>query len=173
MNYLHINVARLNAAHMGATHSCFDIFCFGSNQIDFDLCMFLFPKWQVIAVNQRMSETMEKQQSYEEMFAHRYSSEDREYQEYVNRPADPPPIVEDWRGRGGGNHRGRDRRYQDRQGGRGCGGGQEWGGGRSGRGEHHRQQQDRDRYGGHDRGSQPNSYQENSSHYHRPRYDRY
>ncbi|XP_061526815.1 RNA guanine-N7 methyltransferase activating subunit-like isoform X3 [Phycodurus eques] len=120
-----------------------------------------------------MSETMEKQQSYEEMFAHRYSSEDREYQEYVSRPADPPPIVEDWRGRGGGNHRGRDRRYQDRQGGRGCGGGQEWGGGRSGRGEHHRQQQDRDRYGGHDRGSQANSYQENSSHYHRPRYERY
>ncbi|XP_061670365.1 RNA guanine-N7 methyltransferase activating subunit-like [Syngnathoides biaculeatus] len=119
------------------------------------------------------SETTAKQQSYEEMFAHRFSSEDKEFQEYVNRPADPPPIVEDWQGRGGGNHQGRDRRYQDRQGGRGWGGGQGWGGDRSGRGEHHRQQQYRDRYGGGDRGPQPNSHQDNSSYYHRPRYDRY
>ncbi|XP_057693125.1 RNA guanine-N7 methyltransferase activating subunit-like isoform X2 [Corythoichthys intestinalis] len=126
-----------------------------------------------------MSETKEKEQSYEEMFAHRFSSEDQEYQEYVKRPADPPPIVEDWRGRGGGNHRGRDRRYQDHQGGRGWGGGQGWsgdrgwGGDRSGRGEHHRQQQDRDRYQGHDRGSQSNSHQESYSHDDRPRYARY
>lgn len=65
----------------------------------------------------RMTETtettenqQEKQQNYEELFAHRFSSEDHEYQEYVNRPADLPPIVEDWRGRGGGNQRGRDNR---------------------------------------------------------------
>lgn len=57
-----------------------------------------------------MTETAETQQSYEEMFAHRFSSEDQEYQEYLNRPADCPPIVEDWRGRGGGNQRGRDNR---------------------------------------------------------------
>ncbi|XP_077419722.1 RNA guanine-N7 methyltransferase activating subunit-like [Vanacampus margaritifer] len=117
-----------------------------------------------------MSQTTEKQQSYEEMFAHRFSSEDKEYQQYVNRPADPPPIVDDWRGRGGGNHRGRDRRYQDRQGSRGWGEGQGWGGDHSGREGHHRQQQDQDRYGGYDRGS--NSHQENYSHYKRPRYDR-
>lgn len=58
----------------------------------------------------RMSETSENAQSYEELFAHRFSAEDREYQEYLSRPVDPPPIVEDWRGRGGGNQRGRDNR---------------------------------------------------------------
>lgn len=56
-----------------------------------------------------MTETAETQQNYEEMFAHRFSSEDQEYQEYLNRPADRPPIVEDW-SRGGGNQRGRDNR---------------------------------------------------------------
>ncbi|XP_019742087.1 RNMT-activating mini protein [Hippocampus comes] len=118
--------------------------------------------------DRRMSETMEEEQSYEEMFAQRYSSEDEEYQRYVNRPADPPPIVEEWRGRGGGNYQARDRRYQDHQGGRG------WGGNRPGRGEHYRHQQDKDQYGGYDRGSQSNSHQENYSHYHRPMsYDRY
>ncbi|KAM9817132.1 RNA guanine-N7 methyltransferase-activating subunit-like protein [Neosynchiropus ocellatus] len=92
-----------------------------------------------------MAETEEKQQSYEEMFAHRFTSEDREYQEYVNRPADPPPIVEDWRSRGGGQ-RGRDNRYQDRRGYRDGGWGRErgWGGGpgrdgcREWRGGYHR-----------------------------------
>ncbi|KAF3686622.1 RNMT-activating mini protein [Channa argus] len=48
-----------------------------------------------------MTESTETPQTYEELFAHRFTSEDREYQEYVKRPADPPPIVEDWRGRGG------------------------------------------------------------------------
>lgn len=57
-----------------------------------------------------MTETAETQQNYEAMFADRFSSEDQEYQEYLNRPADRPPIVEDWRGRGGGNQRGRDNR---------------------------------------------------------------
>jgi len=55
-----------------------------------------------------MAETTDNQQSYEEMFADRFSADDKEYQQYVTRPADPPPIVEDWRSRGGGN-RGRDR----------------------------------------------------------------
>nr|XP_057945490.1 RNA guanine-N7 methyltransferase-activating subunit-like protein isoform X2 [Doryrhamphus excisus] len=113
-----------------------------------------------------MSETTEKQQSYEEMFANRFTSEDPEYQEYVKRPADPPPIVEDWRGRGGGNHRGRDRRYQDRRG---------WGRDRYGGGGYHRQQhwQGGDQYESHGSGSQPNYHQENSSRYQRPHYDRY
>uniref|UniRef100_A0A3Q3QMH8 Uncharacterized protein n=1 Tax=Monopterus albus TaxID=43700 RepID=A0A3Q3QMH8_MONAL len=57
-----------------------------------------------------MTETTENLQKYEELFGHRFSSEDHEYQEYLNRPADPPPIVEDFRSRGGGNQRGRDNR---------------------------------------------------------------
>lgn len=59
-----------------------------------------------------MTEAAETQQNYEEMFAHRFSSEDQEYQEYLSRPADPPPVVEDWRSRGGGNQRGRDNRWE-------------------------------------------------------------
>lgn len=55
-----------------------------------------------------MTENTGNLQKYEEMFAHRFSSEDPEFQEYLSRPADPPPIVEDWRARGGGHQRGRD-----------------------------------------------------------------
>lgn len=58
----------------------------------------------------RMAETSENLQKYEELFAHRFTSQDQEYQQYLSRPADPPPIVEDWRGRAGGNQRGRDNR---------------------------------------------------------------
>uniref|UniRef100_A0A673BRF4 RNA guanine-7 methyltransferase activating subunit n=1 Tax=Sphaeramia orbicularis TaxID=375764 RepID=A0A673BRF4_9TELE len=60
-----------------------------------------------------MTETQQKLQTYEQMFAHRFSSEDHEYQQYVQRAADPPPTVDDWRGRGGGggNQRGRDNRH--------------------------------------------------------------
>uniref|UniRef100_A0A3P9Q348 RNMT-activating mini protein n=1 Tax=Poecilia reticulata TaxID=8081 RepID=A0A3P9Q348_POERE len=58
-----------------------------------------------------MSDASENTQSYEELFSNRFSPEDSEYQEYVKRPADPPPIVDDWRGRGGGNQRDRDNRY--------------------------------------------------------------
>uniref|UniRef100_A0A3Q3GGU7 RNMT-activating mini protein n=1 Tax=Labrus bergylta TaxID=56723 RepID=A0A3Q3GGU7_9LABR len=50
-----------------------------------------------------MAEATDNQKTFEEMFPHRFSSEDREYQEYVSRPADPPPVVENWRSRGGGN----------------------------------------------------------------------
>lgn len=57
-----------------------------------------------------MTESTDIVQKYEEMFAHRFTSEDQEFQQYVNRPPDPPPIVEDWRSRGGGNFRGRDNR---------------------------------------------------------------
>ncbi|XP_072201527.1 RNA guanine-N7 methyltransferase activating subunit [Excalfactoria chinensis] len=49
---------------------------------------------------------------YEKMFAHRFTADDKEYQEYLKRPADPPPIVEEWRNRSGGNQRNRDR-FQD------------------------------------------------------------
>uniref|UniRef100_H2LE75 RNMT-activating mini protein n=1 Tax=Oryzias latipes TaxID=8090 RepID=H2LE75_ORYLA len=52
-----------------------------------------------------MSEATETLKGYEELFVNRFTSEDQEYQEYLNRPADPPPIVEDWRGRAGGNQR--------------------------------------------------------------------
>uniref|UniRef100_A0A671Y3Y4 RNMT-activating mini protein n=1 Tax=Sparus aurata TaxID=8175 RepID=A0A671Y3Y4_SPAAU len=54
-----------------------------------------------------MAETTETQKEFEELFAHRFTSEDPEYQQYKSRPPDTPPIVEDWRSRGG-NHRGRD-----------------------------------------------------------------
>ncbi|XP_062998642.1 RNA guanine-N7 methyltransferase activating subunit isoform X2 [Elgaria multicarinata webbii] len=43
-----------------------------------------------------MASASELLQSYEEMFVHRYTSEDKEYQKYVQQPADPPPVVEDW-----------------------------------------------------------------------------
>uniref|UniRef100_A0A8C7XF73 RNA guanine-7 methyltransferase activating subunit n=1 Tax=Oryzias sinensis TaxID=183150 RepID=A0A8C7XF73_9TELE len=115
----------------------------------------------------RMSEATETLKGYEELFVNRFTSEDQEYQEYLNRPADPPPIVEDWRGRAGGNQRGRDNRYNDRRGhgDRGWRGHQGWH--RDNRRQHH--WQDRDRGWGH--GSQynqgSNSYQE------RQHYDRY
>ncbi|KAM8895066.1 uncharacterized protein AB9W97_011379 [Spinachia spinachia] len=149
-----------------------------------------------------MAEATESQRNYEEMFPHRFSLDDKEYQQYVSRPADPPPIVEDWRSRGGGN-RGRDR-YQDRRG-RGWGGGQGWGGDRGWRGGQHGQQnwhdrdRDWDRYGNRDRDrsgdrdsvrdgvrrsgcggdgighrSGPPSYNDGyNSNYQRPQYDRY
>ncbi|KAF7241565.1 RNA guanine-N7 methyltransferase activating subunit [Varanus komodoensis] len=44
----------------------------------------------------KMASTSEILQSYWDMFAHRYTSEDKEYQKYVQRPADPPPILEGW-----------------------------------------------------------------------------
>lgn len=57
-----------------------------------------------------MTDGPETPPNYDEQFAHRFSLEDREYQQYVSRPANPPPLVEDWGGRGGGNNRGRDSR---------------------------------------------------------------
>ncbi|XP_013883528.1 RNMT-activating mini protein [Austrofundulus limnaeus] len=115
-----------------------------------------------------MTETPENPKSLEDLFAHRFSSEDEEYQQYLSRPADPPPIVEGWRSRGGGggNQRGRDNRYQDRRGFRDRG----WGGERSHHGQHH--WHDRDRYRGHGSGYQSGSPGYNS-HQQRPHYDRY
>uniref|UniRef100_A0A3B3DEK0 RNA guanine-7 methyltransferase activating subunit n=1 Tax=Oryzias melastigma TaxID=30732 RepID=A0A3B3DEK0_ORYME len=105
-----------------------------------------------------MSEATETIKSYEELFGNRFTSEDQEYQEYLNRPADPPPIVEDWRGRAGGNQRERGWR----------GGHQGWRGG-----DHRRQQhwQDRDRDRGWGHGSQYN--QGYNSYQQRQHYDRY
>ncbi|MEQ2250568.1 hypothetical protein ILYODFUR_002210 [Ilyodon furcidens] len=122
-----------------------------------------------------MSETSENAQSYEELFAQRFSSEDSEYQQYLNRPADPPPIVEDWRGRGGGNQRGRDNRYQDRRGYRGRGYGEDrgWRGDRRGQQQHWH---DRDRSWGHGSGYQSGPRSSNQGyniHHQRPHYDRY
>ncbi|XP_034535582.1 RNA guanine-N7 methyltransferase activating subunit-like [Notolabrus celidotus] len=107
------------------------------------------------------TETTESQKKYEELFAHRFSSEDNEYQQYVSRPPDPPPMVEDWRSRGGGN-RGRDNRYQDRRGGHGWGGGRGWGGDRGWRGDNRRQHhwQDRDRDRGQDRDRDRDRFQD-------------
>ncbi|XP_005148783.2 RNA guanine-N7 methyltransferase activating subunit isoform X1 [Melopsittacus undulatus] len=60
----------------------------------------------------RMTSLVDVPMNYEKMFAHRFTSDDEEYQEYLKRPADPPPIVEEWRNRSGGNQRNRDR-FQD------------------------------------------------------------
>ncbi|XP_042344888.1 RNA guanine-N7 methyltransferase activating subunit-like [Plectropomus leopardus] len=121
-----------------------------------------------------MAETTENPQNYEELFAHRFTSEDKEYQEYLNRPADPPPIVEDFRSRGGGNHRGRDR-YHNRRG-RGWGGDRGWRGDNRGQQHWHDRDRDRDRQWGHGSGYQsghPSSNQGYNSYNQRPHYDRY
>ncbi|CAG5858550.1 RNA guanine-N7 methyltransferase-activating subunit-like protein [Menidia menidia] len=124
-----------------------------------------------------MTETAENPQNYEELFGHRFTSEDHEYQQYLNRPADPPPIVENWSGRGGGNQRGRDNRFQDRRGhgDRGWGGGRGWRGDNRGQQHWHDRDRDRDRHWGHGSGYQsgrPSSNQGYNS-YQRPHYDRY
>lgn len=53
----------------------------------------------------RMTSLVDMPLDYEKMFAHRFTSDDKEYQEYLKRPADLPPIVEEWRNRSGGNQR--------------------------------------------------------------------
>ncbi|XP_031425504.1 RNA guanine-N7 methyltransferase activating subunit [Clupea harengus] len=76
-----------------------------------------------------MTDSPETLQGYEEQFACRFTSEDVEYQKYVQQPVNPPPIVEDWRGRsGGGYQRGRDNRYQDQRPYRGRDRDRGWGG---------------------------------------------
>lgn len=37
---------------------------------------------------------------YDAMFASRFGAEDAEFQRYMQRAADTPPVVEDWRTRG-------------------------------------------------------------------------
>ncbi|KAG9489275.1 hypothetical protein GDO78_005331 [Eleutherodactylus coqui] len=59
-----------------------------------------------------MTDTSDMKQKYENMFSHRFTAEDNEYQEYLKRPESQPPIVEDWRG---GNQRNQDRYRSNRQ----------------------------------------------------------
>lgn len=50
-----------------------------------------------------MASTPDLIQNYEELFADRYTLEDKEYQKYVQCPPDTPPIVEDWLNRCSGS----------------------------------------------------------------------
>ncbi|KAM4826241.1 RNA guanine-N7 methyltransferase activating subunit [Thomomys bottae] len=43
--------------------------------------------------------------SFEEMFARRFTKDDKEYQEHLRQPPEPPPIVEEWNCRAGGGQR--------------------------------------------------------------------
>uniref|UniRef100_A0A9L0SG57 RNMT-activating mini protein n=1 Tax=Equus caballus TaxID=9796 RepID=A0A9L0SG57_HORSE len=58
-----------------------------------------------------MTDTSEAVPSFEEMFASRFTEDDKEYQEYLKRPPESPPIVEEWNSRAGGSHRNRGNRY--------------------------------------------------------------
>ncbi|XP_078097273.1 RNA guanine-N7 methyltransferase-activating subunit-like protein [Mustelus asterias] len=74
-----------------------------------------------------MSSEAETVPNYEEMFARRFTAADEEYQEMVKCPADPPPIVEDWRVRTGGNRRSQDyRSYRGRDDGRNWSNNRQW-----------------------------------------------
>ncbi|XP_062404967.1 RNA guanine-N7 methyltransferase activating subunit-like [Sardina pilchardus] len=118
-----------------------------------------------------MTDSSETLQKYEEQFACRFTSEDEEYQRYLEQPVNPPPLVEDWRGRGaGGFQRGRDNRYQDQRPYRGRDRGRGWGS-HDQRGP--QQWQDR-RWGsgGHNQG-QHNSYNQGYNSGNQRRYERY
>ncbi|XP_051690171.2 RNA guanine-N7 methyltransferase-activating subunit-like protein [Oryctolagus cuniculus] len=71
-----------------------------------------------------MTDTSEAVKNFEEMFASRFTEDDKEYQAYLKRPPDTPPIVEEWSSRGGGGQRNRgnwlqdNRQFRDRDGGR-------------------------------------------------------
>ncbi|XP_044087543.1 RNA guanine-N7 methyltransferase activating subunit [Neovison vison] len=60
-----------------------------------------------------MTDTSEAVPNFEEMFASRFTEADKEYQEYLQRPPESPPIVEEWNSRAGGNQRNRGSRLQD------------------------------------------------------------
>ncbi|KAM6201307.1 RNA guanine-N7 methyltransferase activating subunit [Rhynchocyon petersi] len=60
-----------------------------------------------------MADTSEAVSKFEEMFANRFTENDKEYQEYLKRPPESPPIVEEWNNRAGGNQRNRGNRLQD------------------------------------------------------------
>ncbi|KAB0383738.1 hypothetical protein FD755_005655 [Muntiacus reevesi] len=60
-----------------------------------------------------MTDTSETVPNFEEMFASRVTEDDKEYQEYLKRPPEPPPIVEEWNSRAGGSLRNRSNRLQD------------------------------------------------------------
>ncbi|XP_030622671.1 RNA guanine-N7 methyltransferase activating subunit-like [Chanos chanos] len=117
-----------------------------------------------------MTSCQETTHNYEAQFAHRFTAKDKEYQEYLQRTIDPPPLVEDWRGRGGGHQRGWDNRFQDQRPYRGRGRGWGWTGDQ--RGSHHRH----DRPWGHSGGQQSsrhNSYGQGHNSYNQRSYERY
>ena len=58
-----------------------------------------------------MTDTSEAVPDFEEMFASRFTEDDKEYQEYLKRPPESPPIVEEWNSRAGGGLRNRGNRY--------------------------------------------------------------
>lgn len=58
-----------------------------------------------------MTDNSEAVPNFEEMFASRFTEDDKEYQEYLKRPPESPPIVEEWNSRAGGNQRNRGNRY--------------------------------------------------------------
>ncbi|XP_037009491.1 RNA guanine-N7 methyltransferase activating subunit [Artibeus jamaicensis] len=60
-----------------------------------------------------MTDTSEAVPNFEEMFASRFTEDDKEYQEYLKRPPESPPIVEEWSSRAGGNQRTRGNWLQD------------------------------------------------------------
>ncbi|XP_031811541.1 RNA guanine-N7 methyltransferase activating subunit isoform X1 [Sarcophilus harrisii] len=61
----------------------------------------------------RMTDTPDAVPNFEEMFANRFTEDDTEYQEYLKRPVESPPIVEEWNSRSSGNQRNRGNRLQD------------------------------------------------------------
>lgn len=58
-----------------------------------------------------MTDASEAVPNFEEMFASRFTEDDQEYQEYLKRPPESPPIVEEWTSRAAGNQRNRGNRY--------------------------------------------------------------
>ncbi|XP_030233689.1 RNA guanine-N7 methyltransferase activating subunit [Gadus morhua] len=107
-----------------------------------------------------MTENTEDKPDYEERFAHRFSADDAIYQVYRSRPADPPPIVENWSSRGrdhrhrGGGGRGGGGGGHGWHGDRGWGGDRGWRGDRGWGGDHRRQQDRRGHESGHQSGHQ-------------------
>ncbi|KAK2488724.1 hypothetical protein MC885_010067, partial [Smutsia gigantea] len=51
--------------------------------------------------NFRMTDASEAVPNFEEMFANRFTEDDKDYQEYLKRPPEVPPIVEEWSSRAG------------------------------------------------------------------------
>eukprot|EP00069_Balaena_mysticetus_P004052 bmy_04386T0 len=51
-----------------------------------------------------MTDTSEAVPNFEEMFASRFTEDDKEYQEYLKRPPESPPIVEEWNSRADYRH---------------------------------------------------------------------
>uniref|UniRef100_A0A8D2B474 RNMT-activating mini protein n=1 Tax=Sciurus vulgaris TaxID=55149 RepID=A0A8D2B474_SCIVU len=60
-----------------------------------------------------MTDTSEAVPNFEEMFANRFTEDDKEYQGYLKCPPETPPIIEEWNSRDGGKQRNRGNRLQD------------------------------------------------------------